>query len=96
MAENDVAGQRASSLKRLLTIRVLLQAISGVMTLALVAVLGVYALHAQDAQEQARRVPVIIDISKDLYGAIQNVRTERGNTYTSLAAPDAREPAPRM
>jgi signal transduction histidine kinase len=87
MAENDVPSQRAPYLKRLLTIKVLLQAITGVMTLALVAVLAVYADGARESQEQARRVPVIIDISNDLYAAVQNVRTERGNIYTSLAAP---------
>ena len=88
MAENERAGQQASSFKRLLTIKVLLRTISGVMTLALVTILALYAGSARESQEQARRVPVIIDISTDLYAAIQNIRTERGNIYTSLAAPE--------
>jgi signal transduction histidine kinase len=77
------------TMKRFVSIRVLLQAVTGVMTLALVAVFAVDALSALRSQEQARRVPVIIDISNDLYAALQNLRGERGAIYTALTAPDA-------
>jgi signal transduction histidine kinase len=73
-------------MKRFVSIRVLLQAVTGLMTLALVAALAVYATSALESQEQARRVPAIIDISNDLYVAIQNLRTERGDVYTSLTS----------
>ena len=87
MAHNEVVKGRASPIRRFLSIRVLLQAVTGVMTLALVAVLAVYALDALKSQERARRVPAIIDISNDLFVAVQNFRLERGNVYTSLATP---------
>jgi signal transduction histidine kinase len=73
-------------MKLFVSIRVLLQAVTGLMTLALMIVLAVYATGALESQEQARRVPAIIDISNDLYVAIQNLRTERGDVYTSLTA----------
>jgi signal transduction histidine kinase len=73
-------------MKRFVSIRVLLQAVTGLMTLALVAVLSLYAMSALESQEQARRVTAIIDISNDLYVAVQNLRTERGDVYTSLTS----------
>jgi signal transduction histidine kinase len=72
---------------RFLSIRVLLQAATGLMTLALAVVLAVYAMNASRSQEQARRIPAIIDISNELLAAVQNFRLERGNVYTSLATP---------
>ena len=75
-------------MKRFLSIRVLLQAITGVLTLALVTVCVAFATQALNAQEEARRVPALIDLSNDLFEAIQNFRLERGNANTALTAPE--------
>ena len=74
-------------MKRLFSIRVLLQAATGVLTLALVTVCAVFAGQALNTQEEARRVPALIDLSNDLFEAIQNFRLERGNANTALTAP---------
>jgi hypothetical protein len=75
-------------MKRFLTISVLLRAVTGLMTLALVAVFAGYALRALESQEQARRVPLIVDISNDLFAAIQNIRVERSAIHDSLVTPE--------
>jgi signal transduction histidine kinase len=62
------------------------------MTLVLVAIFAVDAIRALENREQARRVPAIVDISNDLFTAIQNVRVERGEVNASLMAPDIRSP----
>src|SRR5258706_976339 len=71
-------------MKRFLTISVLLQAVTGLMTLVLVMICAVYAMHALQAQQQVRRVPIIVDISNDLFTAMQNLRQERGRVNASL------------
>src|SRR6266436_6128828 len=76
-------------MKRFLTISVLLQTVTGLMTVVLVTIFTVYAVRALESDEQARRVPVIVDISSDLFSAIQDVRVERGAINISLAAPEA-------
>jgi hypothetical protein len=79
-------------MKRFLTISVLLQTVTGLMTLVLVAIFAVYAMHALESWEQARRVPIIVDISNDLFAAIQNVRLERGGVNASFMTPDSMSP----
>jgi signal transduction histidine kinase len=75
-------------MKRLLSIRVLLQAATALMTLMLVGLFAVSAGRALDARERARRVPAIVEISDDLFAAIQAYRGERGTVNTSLYTPD--------
>ena len=74
-------------MKRFLSISVLLQAVTGLMTLTLVSIFAIYAVHALESREQARRVPAVINISNDLFAANQNFRLERGNVVTSLVTP---------
>jgi signal transduction histidine kinase len=76
-------------MKRFLTISVLLQTVTGLMTLVLVAIFAGYAVRALESQEQARRVPILVDISNDLFAAIQNVRVERSAIHDSLVTPEA-------
>ena len=57
------------------------------MTLALVAVFATYAVEARDRREEVREVPFFIDISYDLFAAIQDIRLERGSVNRALAAP---------
>jgi signal transduction histidine kinase len=74
-------------MRRFLTIRVLLPAVTGLMTLALVVMFAVLALHAAERREEVRQVPLMIDISNDLFAAIQNFRLERGEVNRALASP---------
>ena len=79
-------------MRRFLTISALLQTVTGLMTLVLVAIFAVYAMSALESQEQARRVPIIVDISNDLFAATQNVRLERGGVNASFMTPDSMSP----
>ena len=74
-------------LRRYFTIRVLLPTVTGIMTVMLVTIFAIFALQAIERREQARRTPVAIDISYDLFAAIQNVRLERGAVNRALGAP---------
>ena len=71
-------------MKRFLSISVLLQAVTILMTLSLAVVCGLYALDAQRKQQEAGRVPQILEISNNLFTSLQNLRTERGNVFTQL------------
>jgi signal transduction histidine kinase len=74
--------------RRFLSISVLLPAVTGLMTLALVAIFAVYAVQALQTRDTARRVPLIIDASYDLFGAVQTLRMERGTINTAFATPE--------
>jgi signal transduction histidine kinase len=71
-------------MRRFLTIRVLLQAATGFLTLVVVIIFAVYAMRAFGEQQRARRIPVLVDISDDLFSAIEDIRVERGNANASL------------
>ena len=49
-------------MKRFVSISVLLQAVTILMTVSLAAVCGLYALDAQRKQQEARHVPQILEI----------------------------------
>ena len=70
--------------KRHLSISMLLQTVTVLLTLVLVTICAVYAMNALESREQARRVPILVDISSDLFTAIQNFRLERGDVNTAL------------
>jgi len=57
------------------------------MTLALVTLFALLALQAFERREVVRRIPVIVDISYDLFAALQDFRLERGFVNRALAAP---------
>ena len=67
-----------AAMRRLTSIRVLLPAVTGLMTLALVTIFAVYGVHALERREEARRIPLIVNVSYDLFEAIQDFRLERG------------------
>ncbi len=73
-------------LRRYLSIRVLLPAATGLMTLALVTIFAVYALNALSRTQEARRIPLIVNVSYDLFEAIQDIRLERGAANRALSA----------
>src|ERR1700752_3561162 len=62
------------------------------MTLVLVTIFAIDAGRALESRDLARRVPKIVDISTDLFTAIQNFRVERGTVNTALATPDVVDP----
>jgi signal transduction histidine kinase len=72
-------------MRRLTSIRVLLPAVTGLMTLVLVAIFAIYAAHALERRAEARRIPFIVNISYDLFAAIQDFRLERGAANRAVA-----------
>jgi len=79
-------------MKKLFSIRVLLPAVTGLMTLVLATIFAIYATNALERRDAVKRIPVIVDISYDLFAAIQDFRLERGAVNRALAAPDAAGP----
>jgi signal transduction histidine kinase len=71
-------------MKRYFSISIMLQTVTGVMTLALVVICAFYAVQARQREQEARRIPVIVDISNDLSIAAQNFRLERGAVTRAL------------
>jgi signal transduction histidine kinase len=76
-------------MRRFTSISVLLQAVICLMTVTLVIVFAIYAMRALDNEREAQRIPTIVDISNDLFTAIQGFRLERGAVTHALdiAAP---------
>jgi signal transduction histidine kinase len=72
-------------MNRYRSISVLLLAITGLLTIVLVVSFAADAARALASQERARRVPVIVDISNNLFDAIQSLRVERGTANAFLA-----------
>ena len=78
-------GSSPLTVKRYFTIRVLLPTVTGLMTLALVTIFAILALEAFERREEVRRIPIIVDISYDLFAAIQDFRLERGAVNRATA-----------
>ena len=74
-------------MKRFFAIGVVLPAVTGLLTMTILAILAGYALSAWQAREQTRPVPIIVDITQDLLTAIVNLRLERGTVSTALLSP---------
>jgi PAS domain S-box-containing protein len=72
------------SMKRFRSISTLLQAITGLMAVSLVATFAVSAQHAFERRQVAERVFAIAGISRDLFTALQLLRVERGTVNTAL------------
>jgi signal transduction histidine kinase len=85
MVQDNKPNEGTATMKRWSSIRVLLQAVTALMTLVLVVMFGVYAAGALQTEERARRVPIVVDISNDLFAAIQSFRVERGNVNAALS-----------
>jgi signal transduction histidine kinase/FixJ family two-component response regulator len=78
---------RLATMKRLLSLGVILQAITGLMVVALIAAGAVSAGQAYQRREAARRVLFATDISRDLFTAMQGLRLERGAVAVALTRP---------
>jgi signal transduction histidine kinase len=70
-----------------LSISVLLQAVTGLMAVALVAGFGIVAAVAWERWQTAERVTLAADVSRDLFMAMQNLMVERGTLNTALVVP---------
>jgi signal transduction histidine kinase len=70
-----------------LSISALLQAVTGLMAIALVIGSSVLAMRAFQNLRESERVLATADISRDLFMAIQNLMVERGTVNTALATP---------
>lgn len=80
-------------MRKLASIKVLLQAVTGLMALALVGVFGVAAEGAFMRRATAEHIHQVVSISRDLFLAMQAIRVERGTVNTGLetATPVDRE-----
>jgi methyl-accepting chemotaxis protein len=72
-------------MKRLFSLSVLLQAITGAMALALVVTFGISSEGAWERRTTALRVSAVASISRDLFLAMQDIRVERGTVNTALS-----------
>jgi PAS domain S-box-containing protein len=71
-------------MKKLLSISVLLQVITGLMAVTLVTTFAIFAEQAFERRQIAKRVFAIADISRDMFMAMQMIRVERGTVNTAL------------
>jgi signal transduction histidine kinase len=75
-------------MRRLTSIRALLPAVTGLMTLVLVTIFAIYGMHALERRDSARRIPLIVNTSYDLFAALQDFRLERGAVNRVVAGVD--------
>jgi signal transduction histidine kinase/AmiR/NasT family two-component response regulator len=75
-------------MKRLLSLGVILQAITGLLALSLVAACAVSASHAYQRREAAERVMFATQVAHDLFDAMQGLRLERGSVAVVLSRRD--------
>ncbi len=71
-------------MKRYLSISVMLQTVTALMTMTLVMIFAVFAVRALETEQEARRIPFIVDISNNLFAAVQSFRLERGAVTHAL------------
>jgi signal transduction histidine kinase len=71
-------------MRRFLSIRVLLPAVTSLMTLVLVVIFALYGFQARQRESAAQKIPLVVDASYDLFEAIQAIRLERGAVNTVL------------
>lgn len=84
---------RRPQVRKLVSIKILLLVVTGLMTLALVGVFATAAERAFMDRAAAQHVHQVVSISRNLFLAMQDIRVERGTVNTSIetAAPIDRE-----
>ena len=82
-------------MRGLLSIGALLQAIIVLMAVALLALFAAAAQRAFDREQTAARTVAIVDVSRDMFKAMQSLRVERGTVNTALATPEPIDAATR-
>jgi len=75
-------------IKKLRSISLLLQAITGAMAVALVVIFALFAEQAFERRQAANHVLATAAISRDLFNAMQNFRVERGTVNTAIETPE--------
>lgn len=71
-------------MRKIASIKLQLQAVTGLMALALVAVFATSAERAYDRRETAQHIHDVVSASRDLFLAMQTIRFERGTANSSL------------
>ena len=71
-------------MQKLASIKVLLQGLTGVMALALVTLFASSAERAYTSRLGAERMQDVIEVSRDLFTAMQTIRLERGTVNSAL------------
>ena len=74
-------------MRRLLTIGVLLQAIIGLMAVALLVMFAQSARHAYERQRLAERTVTIVTSARDLFRGMQDIKIERALMREAFIAP---------
>src|SRR5579863_9268421 len=84
---------RRPQVRKLVSIKILLLVVTGLMTLALVGVFATAVERAFMDRAAAQHVHQVVSISRNLFLAMQDIRVERGtvNTGIETAAPIDRE-----
>jgi signal transduction histidine kinase len=70
--------------RKIASIKIQLQAITGLMALALVVVFATSAERAYDRRISAQHIHAVVDVSRDLFMAMQTIRFERGTVNTGI------------
>src|SRR5213076_2777845 len=83
----DAFAEPIRGTSRFLSLGLVLHLVTSFMTIMVVAISATYAVYAWERREYARPVAGLVDISNDLFVAIQNFRLERGVVNTSLVLP---------
>jgi signal transduction histidine kinase len=81
--------------RKLASIKVLLQAVTGLMALALVVVFATSAERAYQQRATAEHIHAVVGISRDLFMAMQTIRVERGTVNTSIETATPLDPETR-
>ncbi|HWE76764.1 MAG TPA: ATP-binding protein [Stellaceae bacterium] len=71
-------------MRKFASIKIQLQAVTGLLVLALVVVFAMAAEHAHDRQVTAQRIQAVVGVSRDLFAAMQTIRIERGTVNTGI------------
>jgi len=70
--------------RKLVSIKVLLQAVTGLMALALVVLFATAAERAYMRRATAQHIHAVVSVARDLFVAMQTIRVERGTINTGL------------
>ena len=88
-ARTATRGGAPKTMKRFLSLGIVLQAITGLLAVALIAACAVSAGNAFQRREAARRMLFATEVTRDLFDAMQGVRMERGAVAVVLTRRDA-------
>jgi signal transduction histidine kinase len=81
--------------RKFASIKILLQAVTGLMALALVALFATSAQQASTRRNTAEHIHAVVDVSRDLFVAMQTIRLERGTVNAGIDAANAIDPDTR-